>query len=40
MPDGLDTARRDVDDALVDERDNVPLNEKKRRVDEVRFGGA
>jgi hypothetical protein len=38
-PEGLDTVRRDVDDAAVFERDSVPLREKKRRVDEVRFTG-
>ena len=39
VPDGPDIARRDAEDALVEERDNVVLNEKKRRVDDVRFGG-
>lgn len=39
VPDGPETARRELDDAVLVERDNVPLSEKKRRVDDVRFGG-
>lgn len=36
---GLETIRRENDDVPVFERDKVPLREKKRRVDEVRFTG-
>lgn len=37
---GPEMARREeAVDALVDERDSVPLKEKNRRVDDERFGG-
>jgi hypothetical protein len=38
-PGGPVTARRDVVVVLVEERDRVPLREKKRRVDAERLGG-
>ena len=40
VPEGLELARRENDDAFVEERERVPLREKNRRVDEERFGGA
>jgi hypothetical protein len=39
VPEGPETARRELVDALVDDRESCPLSEKKRRVDELRFGG-
>jgi len=39
VPDGPETARREFVDALVEDRESCPLSEKKRRVDELRFGG-
>jgi hypothetical protein len=38
-PEGPETARRELVDALVEDRESCALNEKKRRVDELRFGG-
>jgi hypothetical protein len=38
-PEGPEAARREFVDALVEDRESCPLNEKKRRVDELRFGG-
>jgi hypothetical protein len=32
-------ARREFVEALVEDRESCPLNEKKRRVEELRFGG-
>jgi len=39
VPDGPETARREFVDALVEDLESCPLSEKKRRVDELRFGG-
>lgn len=39
MPEGPETARADFDEAMVLERDSVPLSEKNRRADGERLGG-
>jgi hypothetical protein len=40
VSDRPEVVRRDIEEAREDERDSVPLREKKRRVDGARFGGA